>query len=79
LLYSPKKNNNFLVLGEIAYVAKRKRNTSVIADGDANALKILTNNIDTMKPEVPTKIKEKLIQILVNRLETMNKLITRNA
>jgi CRP/FNR family transcriptional regulator, cyclic AMP receptor protein len=66
------------VFGEIAYVAKRKRTTSVIADGDVIVLKILTSNIDAMQPKIPTKLKEKLIQILVNRLETMNEIVTRN-
>ena len=60
------------VFGEIAYVAKRKRTTSVIA------LKIDTKNIDALKPAIPTKLKDNLIEILVKRLETMNKQVTRN-
>ena len=66
------------VFGEIAYVAKRKRTTSVIADGDIIALKIDTKNIDALKPAIPTKLKDNLIEILVKRLETMNKQVTRN-
>ena len=66
------------IFGEIAYVAKRKRTTSVIADGDAIALKIETKNIDALDPEIPTKLKENLIEILVKRLEAMNELVTRN-
>ena len=66
------------VFGEIAYVAKRKRTTSVIADGDVIALKIDTNNIDTLKPDIPTKLKDNLIEILVKRLEAMNEQILRN-
>ena len=66
------------VFGEIAYVAKRKRTTSVIADGDVIALKIDTKNIDALKPAIPTKLKDNLIEILVKRLETMNKQVTRN-
>ena len=66
------------VFGEIAYVAKRKRTTSVIADGDVIALKIDTKNIDTLKPDIPTKLKDNLIEILVRRLETMNEQVTRN-
>ena len=66
------------VFGEIAYVAKRKRTTSVIADGDVIALKIDTKNIDALKPAIPTKLKDSLIEILVKRLEAMNEQILRN-
>ena len=66
------------IFGEIAYVTKRKRTTSVIADGDVIALKIDTKNIDTLKPDIPTKLKDNLIEILVRRLETMNEQVTRN-
>ena len=66
------------VFGEIAYVAKRERTTSVIADGDVIALKIDTKDIDTLRPEIPTKLKAKLIEILVTRLESMNDQVTRN-
>ena len=66
------------VFGEIAYVAKRKRTTSVIPDGDVIALKIDTKNIDALKPAIPTKLKDNLIEILANRLEAMNEQILRN-
>ena len=66
------------IFGEIAYVAKRKRTTSVIADGDVIALKIDTKNIDALKPAIPTKLKDNLIEILVKRLEAMNEQILRN-
>ncbi|MZH01967.1 MAG: cyclic nucleotide-binding domain-containing protein [Nitrospinae bacterium] len=66
------------VFGEIAYVAKRKRMTSVIADGDCIALRFETKNLDNLKPAIPTKLKDKLIEILVRRLETMNEQVTRN-
>lgn len=66
------------VFGEIAYIARRTRTTSVIADGDVIALKIGTKNIDSLKPSIPTKLKDKLIEILVRRLETMNAQVTRN-
>ena len=66
------------IFGEIAYVAKRKRTTSVIADGDVIALKIGSKNIDTLKPDIPTKLKDNLIEILANRLEAMNEQILRN-
>ncbi len=65
------------IFGKIAYTAKRTRTTSVIADGDVIALKIDTKNIDELKPAIPTKLKDRLIEILVNRLETMNEQATR--
>lgn len=66
------------VFGEIAYLAKRTRTTSVIADGDVIVLKISTKDIDVLKPAILNKLKDKLIEILVNRLETMNEQVTRN-
>ena len=66
------------VFGESAFGAKRKRTTSVIADGDVIALKIDTKNIDALKPAIPTKLKDNLIEILVKRLEAMNEQILRN-
>ena len=41
------------IFGEIAYVAKRKRTTSVIADGDVIALRIDTKNIDVLNQRFP--------------------------
>ena len=41
------------IFGEIAYVAKRKRTTSVIAYGDVIALKIDTKNIDVLNQRFP--------------------------
>jgi|SaaInlStandDraft_7_1057024.scaffolds.fasta_scaffold155945_2 CRP-like cAMP-binding protein len=60
------------VFGEIAFVAHRTRTTSVIADGDVVALKIDTRNMDALKPAIIIKLKDKMIQILVTRLEAMN-------
>ena len=37
-----------------------------------------TKDIDTLRPEIPTKLKNKLIEILVTRLESMNDQVTRN-
>ena len=60
------------VFGEIAYIAKRIRTTTVIADGNAIALKIDTQNMDKFKSNISSKLKDKLIEVLVNRLETIN-------
>ena len=66
------------VFGEIAYITRRTRTTSVIADGDVIALKIDTKNIDDLQSAIPSKLKDRLIEILVRRLDTMNEQVTRN-
>jgi CRP/FNR family transcriptional regulator, cyclic AMP receptor protein len=66
------------VFGEIAYLSRRARTTSVIADGDVIALKIHTKDMDSLKPSIPNKLKDNLIEILANRLEIMNDQATRN-
>jgi CRP/FNR family transcriptional regulator, cyclic AMP receptor protein len=66
------------VFGEIACVAKRPRITSVIADGDVIIMQIQTKDIDTLSQTIPHKLKDKLIEILANRLESMNNRSIRN-
>lgn len=60
------------VFGEIAYVTKRTRTTSVVADGDVIALKFNTKDVDSLQASIPAKLKANLIEILVARLEAMN-------
>jgi CRP/FNR family transcriptional regulator, cyclic AMP receptor protein len=60
------------VFGEIAFVAKRPRTTSVLADGDVIVMQIQTKDIDALSQTIPNKLKDKLIEILANRLESMN-------
>jgi CRP-like cAMP-binding protein len=66
------------IFGEISYISKRRRTTSVIAGGDVIALKIESKKIDALNPAVSTKLKNKFIEVLVDRLETMNKLVNLN-
>ena len=76
-----KSNSNDMVLttlkagavfGEISCILKRVRTTTVVADGNAIALKIDTQNMDKLKPNISSKLKDKLIEVLVKRLETIN-------
>ena len=76
-----KSNSNDMVLttlkagavfGEISCILKRVRTTTVVADGNAIALKIDTQNMDKLKLNISSKLKDKLIEVLVKRLETIN-------
>ena len=66
------------IFGEISYISKRSRITSAIAGGDVIALKIDSKKIDALNPAVSTKLKNKFIEVLVDRLEAMNKLVNLN-
>ena len=66
------------IFGEISYISKRCRTTSAIAGGDVIALKIDSKKIDELNPAVSTKLKNKFIEVLVDRLEAMNKLVNLN-
>lgn len=60
------------IFGELSWVGKRPRTTSVIADGDVIALKIDLNVSERCGPALTKKIQDKIIGILVTRLERMN-------
>jgi len=60
------------IFGELSWVGKRPRTTSVIADGDVIALKLDLESIDRFGPVLAKKIQDKLMGILVTRLEKMN-------
>jgi hypothetical protein len=49
----------------------------VIAEGNFNALKVAKKYIDYLKPSTRAKIKAKLIEVLVNGLESINEQVTR--
>ena len=66
------------IFGEISYISKRSRTTSAIAGGDVIALKIDSKKIDALNSAVSTKLKNKFIVVLVDRLEAMNKLANLN-
>ena len=58
------------VFGEIGYLSKRARSTSIIACGnDTITLKFGRDLGYALTPEIHTKLNDVLISILVNRLE----------
>ena len=61
------------VFGEIGYLCKRARTTSIIANGnDTITLKFGRDLGYALHPEIHTKLNDVLISILVNRLEGMD-------
>jgi len=61
------------IFGELSWVGKRPRTTSVIADGDVIALRIDLEVSENCGAVLIKKIQDKIIGILVTRLEKMNK------
>ncbi|MFQ5672013.1 MAG: Crp/Fnr family transcriptional regulator [Nitrospinales bacterium] len=67
------------IFGELSWVGKRARTTSVIADGDVIALRLDVESIDKFGLVLAKKIQDKLMNILVTRLEKMNEQLSRLA
>ncbi|MBF0297051.1 MAG: cyclic nucleotide-binding domain-containing protein [Magnetococcales bacterium] len=63
------------VVGEVSFLTKRQRATSIVANGEVTAFRIDPYSMtqSRMDPATQTKIKNQLIEILVQRLETTNK------
>ncbi|MBF0180999.1 MAG: cyclic nucleotide-binding domain-containing protein [Magnetococcales bacterium] len=63
------------VVGEVSFLTKRQRATSIIAAGEVTAFRIDPYSMTQshMDPGTQTKIKNQLIEILVQRLENTNK------
>jgi len=60
------------VFGEIALLGKRPRTTSVAADGPATVLMMDGETIERLNPVLLNKFKNKLIELLANRLDALN-------
>lgn len=60
------------IFGEISWVSKRPRTSSVYADGDVVALRINLDDVDNFDPALQSKIKDQIIDVLVDRLSKMN-------
>lgn len=61
------------IFGEIAFISKRPRSTNVISMGDSMVLKIDSTLFDKVIKPVQNKIKDRIIQILIHRIDQMNK------
>ena len=64
--------------GEMSLVSKRQRTTDVKAyQGETLVLEIGQSFFKENNPEIPSKVKDKVINILVNRLDEMNNRISK--
>ena len=64
------------VCGEISFLGNRPRTTNVIADGDVVALKLNSEPLLQLPPLLGDKLNNKFKQILITRIENMNKSMT---
>ncbi len=60
------------VFGEIALVSHRSRTTSVYAEGLAIVLRLEVGLLEALDPVVSGKIKSKLLELVISRLDSMN-------
>lgn len=67
------------VFGEVSFINPRPRTTSVIAVSKAMALKIDSEMFETLTPTAQGKIKDRIINMLINRLDNINNAILTNA
>lgn len=67
------------IIGEISFLTKRTRSTHVVASGDVIAFKLDSQTIikEQLDPDLETKIRNQLIEILVQRLEETNQSLMR--
>lgn len=61
------------VFGEMSFLGKRPRSTSIVADDDVIVLKIDQESLEELPGKLETKFKDQFIQVLINRLDEMNK------
>ena len=65
------------VCGEILFLGNRPRITNVIEDSNVVALKLNSELLLLLPPLLGDKLNNKFKQILINRIENMNKSITK--
>jgi serine/threonine-protein kinase len=61
------------VFGEVSFIEHRPRTTSVIALEESTVLKMDGQMIQRLNPALLNKIKDQLIDLLLQRLDAMNK------
>jgi len=64
------------VFGEVSFLEKRPRTTSVIALEESTVLKMDGQMIQRLNPLLLNKIKDQLIDLLISRLDAMNARMT---
>ena len=60
------------IFGEMSYFTKRPRYTNVIASSKVMVIRMDDNFFKKITPEMKDKIKNYLLEVLVNRLDSMN-------
>lgn len=60
------------VFGEVSLISKRSRTTSVHAIGEVIVLRMDGKMMETLEPKFMNKLQAKLIDLLVQRLDTVN-------
>lgn len=65
------------VVGEIAFLTRKPRTTSVVANEPVTAFRLDGAALAKMEPVMQLRIKDQLIAVLVRRLEEMNENLRR--
>ncbi|MBI5428682.1 MAG: cyclic nucleotide-binding domain-containing protein [Nitrospinae bacterium] len=66
------------IFGEISFFSNRPRSTNVVAEGNVMALKMDWSLIEELSPSIKNKIKDKLIDVVIQRLDEINKILLDN-
>lgn len=61
------------IFGEVAFISERPRTTNVISIGNTIALRMDWELFSFLSETIKNKIKDKLIDVLIQRLDIMNK------
>ena len=67
------------VFGEISFLTHRPRQSNVIANENLLAIKIDDELLDKVDPAIRDKLKNYLIELLANRLDSMNEALSKIA
>ena len=67
------------VFGEMSFLTKKPRFSNVIANEPVQVMKMDDDFFNVVSIEVKDKIKDYLIELLINRLDTMNESISKIA
>ncbi|UCH21955.1 MAG: cyclic nucleotide-binding domain-containing protein [Deltaproteobacteria bacterium] len=67
------------VFGEMSFLTKKPRYTNVIANEKVLVMKMDDEFFRMVKPEIKDRIKDYLIELLINRLDAMNESLSKIA
>ena len=65
------------IFGEMSYFTKKPRYTNVIASSKVMVIRMDDNFFKKITPEMKDKIKNHLLEVLINRLDSMNKALVK--